>query len=814
MKKFFYLSLVSLLYFTSLAIFSLFSPCPTLASHLLWEEKFTNPNLSKWTKYPNAGKIDIINKWLVLSSKKSSYPYMYAHIPLLASDQFKIEIKFKYTSISPWGTGIIIGDEIPQNNADLDFLVKHDSKVAMFKIWQDQFGLKIKYHPKSDENFSNAKIIHTEIANTVNHTIVIFRKDGYDHFSLDGNDLGSNSVKRDAPKYIALGNSYFLDSPHVWNNLSVDYIRITKGNEEKPAIVFLPGLGGSWNTEAILLGQSRPQSEWRLTPFAQFYSNLLDTLDGSGNSPLRFYYDWRKHIDSITADLDAFIKNKIPDDKKIVLIGHSLGGVVARAYLQKYDPQDQRIDKIITLGSPHQGAVQAYEALAGGKAYDRFTWVSVGNEILIAARGLFYNTPAEMVRKEASGFQDIVPTFDFIKRNGRTVSAAKVHFANNFLPSLNQSFGQHNYPIEFFVGDQKGLQVSRWLLLRSQTANDRFYNLWPDGSPRRIVTAPGDGTVLASSAHLNGNIYKFSLSHHGLAANHQSIGKIMSLLGMSGQIITNPMILSRNNTLIFLVGSPVQTLISDDQGHQYVPDNQGFVIIPNPPSAHFTAHLVGTDSGTAHFLVARLTPKKDYLNYYRIPIQTGRQYDYHFQINFNNPQTSPLASTNDILNNCQNELQLLRQNHNSPNLTNVSHDLQNALASNHLRQHQNILNALNHLFSFRRENLSQNQTASRPVLTCLGQALIRNNRDINYSSSSAQRDYYHARRYYSLISRLFRLHRRRRHKIKNPAISDLYQAKEKLVAARQSYRHHQYYLLAANSQIASRLLKEALRSYR
>jgi triacylglycerol esterase/lipase EstA (alpha/beta hydrolase family) len=43
---------------------------------------------------------------------------------------------------------------------------------------------------------------------------------------------------------------------------------------------------------------------------------------------------------------------------RAVLIGHSMGGVAARAYLRRYG--DQRVTRLITLGSPHNGTALAH----------------------------------------------------------------------------------------------------------------------------------------------------------------------------------------------------------------------------------------------------------------------------------------------------------------------------------------------------------------------------------------------------------------------------------------------------------------------
>jgi triacylglycerol esterase/lipase EstA (alpha/beta hydrolase family) len=44
--------------------------------------------------------------------------------------------------------------------------------------------------------------------------------------------------------------------------------------------------------------------------------------------------------------------------KHVVLVGHSMGGLVARAYLRRFGAS--RIARVITLGTPHHGSVLAY----------------------------------------------------------------------------------------------------------------------------------------------------------------------------------------------------------------------------------------------------------------------------------------------------------------------------------------------------------------------------------------------------------------------------------------------------------------------
>ncbi len=59
----------------------------------------------------------------------------------------------------------------------------------------------------------------------------------------------------------------------------------------------------------------------------------------------------QRALQIIRQNLDRY--RQIPS--RYILIGHSMGGVVAREYVQSSDYYHQDVDKIITLDSPHEG---------------------------------------------------------------------------------------------------------------------------------------------------------------------------------------------------------------------------------------------------------------------------------------------------------------------------------------------------------------------------------------------------------------------------------------------------------------------------
>jgi len=60
-------------------------------------------------------------------------------------------------------------------------------------------------------------------------------------------------------------------------------------------------------------------------------------------------------IDNQARRLGAYIDGIIHDDVSLTLIGHSLGGLICRRYLEKYGGEQQHVERLMTLGTPHHG---------------------------------------------------------------------------------------------------------------------------------------------------------------------------------------------------------------------------------------------------------------------------------------------------------------------------------------------------------------------------------------------------------------------------------------------------------------------------
>ncbi|WP_404341857.1 alpha/beta hydrolase [Pseudoalteromonas mariniglutinosa] len=79
---------------------------------------------------------------------------------------------------------------------------------------------------------------------------------------------------------------------------------------------------------------------------------LCMRLEKAGLNILNLSYNTLSpNRDAIFKNIDDFI-----DGKPSALVCHSMGGLIARAYLEANSLQSQHVEKVITLGTPHKGS--------------------------------------------------------------------------------------------------------------------------------------------------------------------------------------------------------------------------------------------------------------------------------------------------------------------------------------------------------------------------------------------------------------------------------------------------------------------------
>jgi pimeloyl-ACP methyl ester carboxylesterase len=118
-----------------------------------------------------------------------------------------------------------------------------------------------------------------------------------------------------------------------------------------------------------------PQVDVRATGILKrFYGEQILSL--SQNWTVRtFWYDWRKDLD-VTADaLAAQLSSWFPENTPVHLVAHSMGGLVARTFIQRHPERWKRMwdekeggkagGRLVMLGTPNYGSFAIPQVICG-----------------------------------------------------------------------------------------------------------------------------------------------------------------------------------------------------------------------------------------------------------------------------------------------------------------------------------------------------------------------------------------------------------------------------------------------------------------
>ena len=311
-------------------------------------------------------------------------------------------------------------------------------------------------------------------------------------------------------------------------------------------------------------------------------------------------------------------------------MGHSLGGLTARIWAQNH-PNDPRLDKVIALGGPQQGAVDAYDAWNGVKIPQGDLVENIALHVLTELQKKNMETKIQTLRNYAPVLKDLLPTFDFARRNGSVVKAADMKSVNSYLASSNLTMGSLPGGVEAVVGI--GTNTKEWVNLGKTNIFNQILGYWPDGEPISYGLNNGDGTVLLKSAGLSNGDIQLASKHSDLVTN--GVGKIMEELGLE----FSPVEVKDNDLskdLVFYIGSPAVLNINCDGGGTAVSDDSGFALIDSTNNKICQVKIVGTGSGTYHLVTGRVG-SEDSWQYFENEIGVGRSEVLNFDVSSGMP---------------------------------------------------------------------------------------------------------------------------------------------------------------------------------
>lgn len=403
----------------------------------------------------------------------------------------------------------------------------------------------------------------------------------------------------------------------------------TPTQQEPEPIVIVPGMLASISPVGTFT--ENISNFWIFTPGAHgFYKSLLDQLAVAGYKENKHvfvaHYNWRKPVsDNATTYLKPmidFVKQETGSDK-VDVVAHSMGGLVARSYIQG-EQYENDIDQLITLGAPHQGAADAYVAWEGGDF--PVTWSSSLKGLINFVEFSLRKSTRQNLPKPLSfrtffpSLKDLLPITDFITIDENDVPTESLTEQNNLLKDLQSNINDiegRGVDVTAIIGtDIKTLANIE--LSNTRTALDEALQRWRDGRPVHEVILPnsteGDQRVLISSAQIGDNILTIPGGAHE-ELPHLARKEILGILGID-LVEFNYEPPEINSIFGVAILSPIdpeikcgdQVLSRDENtftNAQYIFDPNALdapkiLTISNPPEGNCEITLNGTGLGEYH----------------------------------------------------------------------------------------------------------------------------------------------------------------------------------------------------------------------
>lgn len=388
-------------------------------------------------------------------------------------------------------------------------------------------------------------------------------------------------------------------------------------------VVIIPGTMASMNVDVMFDPTPATLLEgWRFTPTVKQYDQLIQSFLDAGlveNEDFFIaYYDWRQsNADSAVEYLIPTINRALANSStgKVDIVAHSMGGLVARSYIQS-NSYGNNVDQFIMMGTPNEGSSDVYTLWEGGfipknweqsqrSALGGFLWYM---KIITQGTSDKYDT----IRQFVPSVQELLPTYDYLvdKDSGVITAVSVMQEQNSFLINLNLESNKSKLlenvlgGVSIIAGD--GESTVGNIPVVPQVPGDG--KLWADGKPSPLSpernNIAGDNRVLLSSALLEVEVGVPSLSLKEeketwlskiaklftpvayaqffppfvepintkvITAKHgdlptQSIPEIFSILGMDAPSIAYEPIPEPDAILTFWFASPIEIKITSPSG--------------------------------------------------------------------------------------------------------------------------------------------------------------------------------------------------------------------------------------------------------
>ena len=287
------------------------------------------------------------------------------------------------------------------------------------------------------------------------------------------------------------------------NRIWLDYLELIKGQYARCLTLQPDGLSDQPNVQLETDG-----------PVIKKYKKALDGWRQRGFQSHVFCYDWRKSVFVAADKLNTFLRGlgTVQAGRKVILVCHSMGGLVASAYAARHQNWDAVVEHCVFVGSPLGGAYSAAVAILGkSPSFEKMDRLSI------------FESLEDLQRMAASfpGLVDLLPNPELFPE------AAEFYSTQGWPGAVKprQEWLDHSLDVKRTVWASPILAKSTHLVsLDFPTVAEMPWNDDRTDRVPNVMNREGDGAVLTRSSLVPGlNAFKIHGEHSMLCVEQTVI---------------------------------------------------------------------------------------------------------------------------------------------------------------------------------------------------------------------------------------------------------------------------------------------------
>lgn len=309
--------------------------------------------------------------------------------------------------------------------------------------------------------------------------------------------------------------------------------------------------------------------------YKELYTDLCDEYSDKSYDVVYFPYDWRMSCDDSADVLEQHITTN--EYNKVVLVAHSMGGLVASCYLTKGAEQREKVEKLITLGTPFLGSPELLNMYNFGleNLLDNEIDIDLGIDIVEDGAKKFVNKNVQNVMASFPSIYELLPTQKWFSLTNEkalvyvedvhNITADTGHYVDSYLDTklqLYRKMDNYNLSLELsaermhtklFVRDEHITSLVDSYYIVSDMDSNNIENctttaLIVDESTGNVVgyekMGCGDGTVPKWSADIAGKYpnktyYTNSCTHRDLVEDDNVFKMITNIIDGTPNTLPN-----------------------------------------------------------------------------------------------------------------------------------------------------------------------------------------------------------------------------------------------------------------------------------